>query len=244
MKVWLATGRFFDLHQSELAVIPIGSLERHGDFLPLGTDTLTAIRLAEDIGEKLSADTYPPIWYGASPYFKFAKGTISIEQDALRKYIYSILTEIARQGYKLVVIVNGHGGNTNIIMYICQDIVNSEIYKTAFLIIDWWRDLGQSLRNKLFKSPGHAGDDETSIMLYLYNKYVDREYADKKEVKYPSKPTTKYYSPVYNQLLVPQAYLGDPSKASEEKGKQWYKKILEDAINLIKTTLKENENSD
>ena len=244
MKVWLVNGKYFDLHRSELAIVPIGSLERHGDFLPLGTDSLTAIRIAEDIEKEISADIYPPIWYGVSPYLKFANGTISLEQEVLRKYIYNIFSEIARQGYKLIVIINGHGGNTNIIMYTCQDIVNNGMYKTAFLVIDWWRDLGQALRSKLFKSPGHAGDDETSIMLYLYNKYVDQGYVKKKEVRYPPKPFPKYYSPVYNQLLVPYAYLGDPSQASEEKGKEWYEKILKDAINLIKTVLKEYRDGD
>lgn len=237
MKVWLTPGKLFDKGSRRIAIIPIGSLERHGDFLPLGTDTLAAIKIAEDVGDRLSCDVYPPIWYGVSPYFKFAGGTVSIEHDVFKIYVTNILKEIARNGYDLIVIINGHGGNTDILTYICRKLMLSSKQKFNFMLVDWWRDLAQDVRMRLFNYPGHAGEDETSIMLYLYHEYVDEGYKSKRYIEADKRVYSKFYSKSLYKNLYPEAYLGDPSKASIEKGKEWYDAIIEDLIKKINDVL-------
>jgi creatinine amidohydrolase len=234
MKIELATGKDFDSHDKKIAILPVGSIERHGDFLPLGTDILVPLKLAEDVEKILSVDVYPPIPYGVSPYLAFAGGTISVESDIYKMYIENIVKEILRQGYRAIIILNGHGGNTNILTLICQDIVKDSDRDIKCVVIDWWRELGLEARRMIFKSPGHAGGDETSIMLYLYSKYVDKEYSNKTEIKRLERPLPKYYSKKIYSVLYPHAYNGDPSEASKEKGKEWYDAVLNELIDIIK----------
>ena len=87
MRVELATGKEFDSHEKKIAILPVGSIERHGDFLPLGTDLLVPVKLAEDIEKVLPVDIYPPIAYGVSPYLTFAGGTISVKSDIYKIYL-------------------------------------------------------------------------------------------------------------------------------------------------------------
>jgi len=59
VKVWSVPGSKFDSLEKRLAVVPVGSLERHGDHLPLGTDTLEALYIAERVSEELCAHLFP-----------------------------------------------------------------------------------------------------------------------------------------------------------------------------------------
>lgn len=238
MNIELTTGKKFDEDRKEIAILPTGSIERHGDFLPLGTDTLVPYKIAMDINERFPIDVYPPIFYGISLYLTFAKGTVSVNEEIYKKYVENVIEEIFRQGYKAVIILNGHGGNTIILRQICQNIVLKSDRNIHCIVIDWWRDLAQDTRKKLFEKPGHAGEDETSIMLYLYHEYVDKGYLDKVNIEYPERISSKHYFKKLYDVLYPHAYTGDPSKANIEKGKIWYDAILKELSYLIERLIK------
>jgi len=233
MRLWEITGKKFDEIEKKVAVLPVGSIERHGDHLPLGTDTI----IAEYIGEKLASIRkdivlLPPVWYGSCRGLRDFLGTFDIDPNILYRYILNIILEAARQGFKLVVIINGHGGNTNILRLAAREAA----FKTdiGVIVINWWTDLAQETREKLFTKPGHAGEDETSAMLTINHDLVDMKYAQDVEVVYPP---VKIYSMKIERSIYSKALTGAASKASEEKGAEWLTAAVKHLNEIIDKTL-------
>jgi len=166
MRIWETSGGDYDLKRSFIAVISIGSVERHGDHLPLGTDVIEASYVAEKIAERINADLFPPIWYGSTRAMRKFNGTIDIDPDVLFLYLKNVLKEIARNGYRYIVVVNGHGGNSDIIRTAAREV--SQEIDTNIIIIDWWRDLAQEDRYKIFKVPSQG-----LHLLHLLTMHVD-----------------------------------------------------------------------
>lgn len=230
-KIWLMSGKRFDSELKLVAILPVGSVERHGDHLPIGTDTLEAEAVALMVSEKLGAHLFPPIWYGSSMGLKRFSGTIDVEPNAFHNYVKSVIREILRNGYSLVVVVNGHGGNS----YILREVARGLAYDfkdRAIVVVDWWRDVAQKVRETLFEFPGHAGEDETSVMMYLTPNYVDMDSA--KDHLYVTNIKVSTFSALVDEATYPEAVLGKATRASPEKGRQFLEAVAEDIANEIK----------
>ena len=227
-RVWEIPGGLYDRSEKRIAVLPIGSVERHGDHLPLGTDTIEAQYVAEKIAERLNADLFPPIWYGSTRSMRGFPGSIDIDPDVLYAYVRNILREISRNGYRLIVVVNGHGGNSHIIRLAARETAYQ--YGAHIIVFDWWSELAQEERKRLFASPGHAGEDETSVMLYIAPHTVDMSLA-KTHLEKPL--NISLFSRSYDEKLYPEALLGDAVKGDAERGRAWLEKVVEDAVNKI-----------
>ncbi len=227
--VWELTGSRFDREEKVVAVLPIGSVERHGDHLPIGTDSIEAQWVAARVAERLGAHLFPPIWYGVSPGLSRFPGTIDVEADAFISYVYSVLREIARNGYKVIVIINGHGGNTSAI----RVAMKKASFETGATIasFDWWRDAGTDALRALFRQPGHAGEDETSAMLYIDGEHVDMEAASAYLPDWL--PRFAVESPQVEQYVYPRALLGDAKSASSDKGRRWLEAVVNDIVSAV-----------
>ena len=233
-KIWLMSGRRFDSAPKLVAILPVGSVERHGDHLPLGTDTLEAETVASMVSEKMGAHLFPPVWYGSSLSLRRFGGTIDVEPNSLHSYVKSIIREILRNGYLLVVVINGHGGNSYILREVAREVA-SEFRERAIMVIDWWKDVGQKVRETLFESPGHAGEDETSVMMSIAPDYVDMDSA--KDHTHEMRVRVSTFSTIIDEAMYPEAVLGKATKASPEKGRQFLEAVAEEIASEIQKTL-------
>jgi creatinine amidohydrolase len=93
------------------AVVPVGSTEQHG-YLRLTVDAILAERVACEAAEPLGVPVFPVLSYGITPYFRAYPGTISLRLDTYLRIMTDILDSLAATGFKRVMFVNGHGGNT------------------------------------------------------------------------------------------------------------------------------------
>ncbi len=235
LRVWEATGRAFDSNPSDVAVIAVGSVERHGDHLPLGTDTMLAHWVAERVAMELGAHLYPPIWYGSSKGLSGFRGTMDVDDEALGKYFESVLKEIARSGYRMCIVVNGHGGNTSVLKLVARRVAFST--GMTVVVVDWWKDVAQEVRKQLFKEPGHAGEDETSAVLCVDENLVDMESAQRHAPRFVPRVST--YSPVIESELYPRALLGDATRADKERGCRWLEAVVEEIASIAREIGKE-----
>lgn len=232
LRVWETPGAVFERDFSDIAVLPVGSLERHGDHLPLGTDTLEALYVAERVSEELSASLYPPIWYGSSISLRSFRGTIDVDPDSFYRYVKSVLREISRNGHRVIVVINGHGGNSDILREAAREL--SHETESHYIVIDWWRDVAQETRMRLFEAPGHAGEDETSAMLYIAPETVDMSLAERHVVE---RPRIAVYSKVLDKRLYPRALLGDATRGDREKGRIWIETAVKEIVALVREIL-------
>src|SRR5213079_3491847 len=99
------------LKRDDRAVLPLGSTEQHA-YLSLSVDSILAERLAVEAAEPLGVPVFPVVAYGITPYFRAFPGSITLRVDTYLRVVGDILKAMAEQGFKRILIVNGHGGNT------------------------------------------------------------------------------------------------------------------------------------
>ncbi len=99
------------LRQDDRAVLPLGSTEQHAG-LSLSVDSILAEKVALDAAEPLGVPVFPVLAYGITPYFLAFPGSISLRHQTYLSLIRDILDCLALQGFKRILIVNGHGGNS------------------------------------------------------------------------------------------------------------------------------------
>ena len=99
------------LQRDDRAVVPLGSTEQHA-CLSLGVDSILSERIALDAAQSLGVPVYPAMPYGVTPYFREYPGTISLRVDTYLRLVRDILDGLADSGFRRIVLVNGHGGNT------------------------------------------------------------------------------------------------------------------------------------
>jgi len=91
-------------------VLPLGSTEQHA-YLSLSVDSILAERIAVEAAEPFGVPVFPVLAYGITPYFRAFPGSITLRVDTYLRVVGDILDAVAEQGFKRILIVNGHGGN-------------------------------------------------------------------------------------------------------------------------------------
>jgi creatinine amidohydrolase len=98
------------LKRDDRCVLPLGSTEQHA-YLSLSVDSILAERIAVEAAEPLGVPVFPVVAYGITPYFRAFPGSITLRVDTYLRVVGDILDAVAEQGFKRILIVNGHGGN-------------------------------------------------------------------------------------------------------------------------------------
>jgi creatinine amidohydrolase len=99
------------LRHDDRAVLPLGSTEQHS-YLRLTVDCLLPERVAVDAAEPLGIPVFPVVPFGVTPYFREFPGTVSLRVETHLRVIRDILDSLAHSGFRRILIVNGHGGNS------------------------------------------------------------------------------------------------------------------------------------
>ncbi len=98
------------LKHDDCGVLPLGSTEQHA-YLSLSVDSILAERVAVEAAEPLGVPVFPVLAYGITPYFRAFPGSITVRVETYLQIVRDILDGMAEQGFKRILIVNGHGGN-------------------------------------------------------------------------------------------------------------------------------------
>ncbi len=148
-------------------LIPLGILEKHGPHLPLGTDLLDSREVALRAAQKEYTLVFPPYYFGQIFEAKHQPGTIAYSEKLIWDLLQETCDELSRNGLKKIILVNGHGGNTNFIHFFCQaQLASRKDY--AVLIFNPSRDPETNEKIKKMRKTtmeSHAGEMETSTVL-------------------------------------------------------------------------------
>ena len=106
---WMQVERY--LESDDRAVVPMGSTEQHG-YLSLAVDCILSERVAREAAAPLGVPVFPTLNYGVTPYFLAYPGSVSLRLDTYRRIVEDILDSLAATGFRRVLFVNGHGGNS------------------------------------------------------------------------------------------------------------------------------------
>ena len=98
------------LARDDRAVLPLGSTEQHAH-LSLSVDSILSERVAREAAAPTGVPVFPVVPYGITPYFLAYPGTVSLKVDTYLRLVRDILDGLYAQGFRRILIVNGHGGN-------------------------------------------------------------------------------------------------------------------------------------
>ncbi|HMI32037.1 MAG TPA: creatininase family protein [Candidatus Limnocylindrales bacterium] len=154
------------------ALLPVGTLEAHG-VTSLGTDNEIPLNLSEAIAERLNALVAPVIPYGVTAHLGALPGGTHIPAPAFTEYAAAVISALARQGLQNIVVMNGHGGNTDALREAARRA--HEDTGVFVAVFNWWIEMRSQVEKALGAPGGHAGVDETAAMLAIAPKQVFQE---------------------------------------------------------------------
>ncbi|MFA7089402.1 MAG: creatininase family protein [Bacteroidales bacterium] len=181
-----------------VCILPMGVVEKHGQHLPLGTDVF----IARELSLMAARDEYAvvfPFWYAGQIFeARHQPGTISYSPELLYRMLDETCREISRNGFKKILLVNGHGGNNNLIQYFCQTQLESERdYAVYFFNAELDADTNRQIRAmRKSTTGGHADEVESSEMAWI-----------RPDLTHIDRATTESGEDL-NRLLLPGAYTG------------------------------------
>ena len=123
------------LKRDDRCVLPLGSTEQHA-YLSLSVDSILAERIAVEAAEPLGVLVFPVVAYGITPYFRAFPGSITLRVDTYLRVVGDILDAMAEQGFKRILIVNGHGGNAPAQSLAVEWMSDHPEIRIKFL--NWW----------------------------------------------------------------------------------------------------------
>jgi len=199
-------------------LLPFGILEKHGPQLPLGTDLLNVRYASLHAAEKEYAVVFPEYYFGQIFEAKHEPGTMAYSRELQLKLLQETTDEMARNGCKKIVIVNGHGGNESLLPFFAQ----SQLEKPHDYVVyvQWGRDEPKGGPQKKDALDMHAGQSETSTMMISHPQlvHVDRATsesgADQKRLNLPS----DVYTGIWWYARFPNHYSGEGALATKELG--------------------------
>ena len=130
---WMAVEKY--LGRDDRAILPLGSTEQHG-YLRLTVDCILPERVAAEAAEPLGVPVFPVVAYGVTPYFRKYPGSISLRVETHLRVVRDILDGMAESGFKRILIVNGHGGNSAVQQFVPEWIADHPDCRVVFH--NWW----------------------------------------------------------------------------------------------------------
>ncbi len=204
-------------------LVPFGSVEEHGYHLPLSTDGDIALAIAEKLSGKTGIIVAPIIWYGVSNTTRAYTGTTMVNFDSLRAYSKDVMLSLKESGFRIIYLLSGHMSRSHL-----------EAIREAAGAIDlkaYLLDFSQIKTSDILETkPLHACEAETSLMLYLRPEKVNMRRAVDEKIEFEK------FSTGSSLKKTKSGVFGSPTKATKEKGKKLFDRIVEELVEFINST--------
>ena len=217
----------------EVAFLPVGACEQHFGLMPLETEIYQSERLAAEIAGSFNSYLLPALPFGTSLENTGSAGTVTLMPATVAAVVRDVVDSLYRQGFEIVVVVNSHGGN-----FILRPTVRQINYKNPgrkTIYVDPWELVPVEKVRKIFTGTNelHCGEIETSVMLYLNPEMVRAENIEDGDPDALRADLDMFSIPV----LAGGKPWGRASLATAEKGREFYKLMIEHATGFIKRML-------
>lgn len=226
-------------------VLPLGSVEQHGNHMPLGTDTMLSQAVSLAAAERMAGRVavLPPPWYGFSAHHMRFAGSITLRAETLMAMADDIVASLVQHGFRRILIVNGHGGNGGVIDVLASTLGHKHYGRARIAATTYFKLAREAIARLRQSEPGgmgHACEFETAMIQHLRPELVR---LDRAATTYPD-PGSRYLttdllggSPirVYHDFgdLSPSGTLGDPSLATPDKGAAFFDAVVGELVAFI-----------
>lgn len=224
---------------AKTCILPIGILEKHGPHGPLGSDLIHVREWAARATKQEYAVVFPDFFYGQIYEAKHQPGTFALPSRLVWDLLEATCDEIGRNGFEKIVIINGHGGNPNLLRYFVQAQLERKRSYAVYFFEPSRDSAFQAKAAKIRKSDpagdAHAGENETSTLLFLRPDLVKMDRATKESgenLKRLSLPNL--YTGIWWYSSYPNHYAGEGAKASKELGELIIENVISQLVKALK----------
>jgi len=224
-----------------VCVLPFGIIEKHGPHLPLGTDLINVRFAVEHATQQEYAVIFPAYYFGQIAEARQQPGTVSYSMHMQLDLLQETTDEMARNGCRKIVIVNGHGGNEHLLPYFAQ----SQLQTPHDYVVYIYRWSAGNLPGRPplhSKVDMHAGESETAHTMASRPDLVHMDRANQESGADEARQHLPegVYTGIWWYARFPNHYSGDGSLATKELG-EFDMKAWEDGIaNVIKAVKADN----
>lgn len=223
---------------SKTVILPIGVFEKHGPHMPLGTDLYTAREIALRAAEKEYTVVFPWYYFSQINEARHQPGTIAYSPEIIWKVLQETLDELSRNGFKKIIIINGHGGNNAFLNYFGM----AQLSEKRDYALYWFQPTYDPEVIKKAEALSqhdqydqHAGNTETSTLKAIVPDLVHPEKAGQQSGMDLDrlKNLPNVYSGIWWYARYPNHYSGDGSKASARAGELILNSVVEQVVKGI-----------
>ena len=218
-------------------LLPFGILEKHGPHLPLGTDLLDVRYASLHAAEQEYTVVFPEYYFGQIFEARHEPGTVAYSREMQLALLQETTDEMARNGCKKVLIVNGHGGNNSLLPYFAQSQLAKPHDYVVYIFDE--RTPASGGPPKKTSVDQHAGESETSKMMIARPDLVhqDRAASESGADQHRENLPDGVYTGIWWYARFPEHYAGDGSAATHELGEyqmNWWINSIAKSIAAIK----------
>ena len=226
------------VRETDVCVLALGVLERHSEHLPVGTDFLVAHRIATLAAEKEKAVVFPPWYFGQIYVGRAFPGNVSVQPALLMSLLEGVFDEIGRNGFRKIVLFNGHGGNFYLLYFLSQCSLWKEKPYSLYMQTEWRTPERQKEWDKILDTDihGHACECETSMSLAVHPELVDMDAVPGEGTKPLGrlKDIPQMFTGMSWYANYPEHYAGDARTASAEKGEKLLGLMVDSLVDFIR----------
>jgi creatinine amidohydrolase len=216
-------------------LLPLGTLEPHG-VAPNGTDILAPVAMAREIAPRVNAMMAPAIPYGFTGIMDAYPGSFTIPEAAFRDYVRAVLAGLAKNKFKNIILLNGHGGGQTAVLTGLAQKIGRET-STRILLVNWWSYCSDVTLEVFGEDGGHGAENETAYIMAIDPALVQkRHYKSEMATALPLPNTWSAY-PFPSTIMLYKEGQGYP-KFDPAKAKIYFTKVNDKVTGLIRETVR------
>lgn len=218
-------------------LLPFGILEKHGPHLPIGTDLLDVRYASLHAAEQEYAVVFPEYYFGQIFEARHEPGTMAYSARMQLDLLQETTDEMARNGCKKIIVVNGHGGNEHLLPYFAQSQLDQPHDYVVYVFDQRSPETGGPPKKSSVDM--HAGESETSKMMIARpdTVHMDRAKKESGADQHRQNLPEDVYTGIWWYARFPEHYSGDGSVATKELGQyqmNWWINTLVKTIQAVK----------
>ncbi len=214
----------------DTVLLPTGTLEPHG-VINNGADNTAPTAMAKAIADRTNAMIAPTLNYGITGSLEGYPGAFRVSETAYRPFVKEILEGLAKNGFKNIVILNGHGGGqTAVLQSVASEVAIDK--KVNTLVINWWSFASDVTKDVFGEDGGHAGWNETAYIQAIDPSLVKKERYTKDLATANPAPGSWSATPFPSSIGLYKEGEGYP-KFDQAKADEYFRKVNEKVANLI-----------
>ena len=219
----------------DIVLLPLGTIEAHG-VTANGTDIIAPVAMAKEIAPRVNAMIAPVIPYGFTGILDAYPGGFTVPEEVYRAYVRAVLIGLAKNKFKNIIMLNGHGGGQTAFLSALAQEVGRET-RTRILVVNWWSFCSDVTLEVYGEDGGHAGENETAYMMAIDPSLVWKErYKSDMATAIPAPNTWSAY-PFPSSILLYKEGQGYP-KFDLAKAKTYFAKVNDKVARLIEETIR------